>query len=135
MEFISAKDLPATEAEEVDVLCVEGGELKRKAGASLGGDAKYDAVIHTTDFLTIDAYTLVSGTYEAVRAKMLADEVPKIKAIWTNTDSNGAVWHNSLCVITVQACEADDEWLWILLNNGNENFWIALLSDNTIVTD
>lgn len=39
IEFISAKDLPTTEAEEVDVLCVEGGELKRKAGASLGGGA------------------------------------------------------------------------------------------------
>lgn len=36
-EFIAAKDLPVTEAEEVDVLCVENGELKRKAGASLGG--------------------------------------------------------------------------------------------------
>jgi hypothetical protein len=37
IEFISAKDLPTTESNEVDVLCVENGELKRKAGASLGG--------------------------------------------------------------------------------------------------
>lgn len=37
IEFISAANLPATEAEEVDVLCVENGELKRKPGASLGG--------------------------------------------------------------------------------------------------
>lgn len=37
IEFISAADLPTTEAEEVDVLCVENGELKRKAGATLGG--------------------------------------------------------------------------------------------------
>lgn len=36
-EFISAADLPTTDAKEVDVLCVENGELKRKAGASIGG--------------------------------------------------------------------------------------------------
>ena len=37
IEFIPASNLPTTEASEVDVLCVENGELKRKAGASLGG--------------------------------------------------------------------------------------------------
>lgn len=37
IEFISAKDLPTTESNEVDVLCVEKGELKLKAGASIGG--------------------------------------------------------------------------------------------------
>lgn len=36
-EFIAAKDLPTTEATEVDVLCVDNGELKLKAGASIGG--------------------------------------------------------------------------------------------------
>lgn len=36
-EFIAAKDLPVAEGDEVDVLCVENGELKRKEGASLGG--------------------------------------------------------------------------------------------------
>ena len=33
-ELISAKDLPITEAEEVDVLCVDNGELKRKQAYS-----------------------------------------------------------------------------------------------------
>lgn len=37
INLIPAKDLPIAEAEEVDVLCVENGELKRKPGASLGG--------------------------------------------------------------------------------------------------
>lgn len=37
IEFIPAKDLPVAEGDEVDVLCVENGELKRKEGASLGG--------------------------------------------------------------------------------------------------
>ena len=62
---------------------------------------------------------------------MLADEVPKIKAIWTNISDDGQVWHSSLCVMTVQASETDGEWLWIQLFDGNESFWIALQSDNT----
>ena len=37
IEFIAAKDLPISEAEEVSVLCLENGELKQKQGASLGG--------------------------------------------------------------------------------------------------
>ena len=36
-KFIAAKDLPVAEGDEVDVLCVENGALKRKEGASLGG--------------------------------------------------------------------------------------------------
>ena len=40
-ELISAKDLPITEAEEVDVLCVDGGELKRKQAKGLGGAGGY----------------------------------------------------------------------------------------------
>ena len=38
-ELISAKDLPITEAEEIDVLCVDNGELKRKQAKGLGGGA------------------------------------------------------------------------------------------------
>lgn len=37
LEFISAANLPATEAKEVDVLCVDNGELKRQPAANLGG--------------------------------------------------------------------------------------------------
>ena len=40
-EFISAANLPTTDAKEVDVICVEGGELKRKPGASIGGGGGY----------------------------------------------------------------------------------------------
>ena len=40
-ELISAKDLPVTEAEEVDVLCVDNGELKRKQAKGLGGAGGY----------------------------------------------------------------------------------------------
>lgn len=40
-EFISAANLPTTDAKEVDVICVEGDELKRKPGASIGGGGGY----------------------------------------------------------------------------------------------
>lgn len=48
-EFIAAKDLPVTEAEEVNVLVVDPstGELAQKAGANMGGE-KTDMVIAFT---------------------------------------------------------------------------------------
>lgn len=69
IEFISAKDLPTTEAEEVDVLCVENGELKRKPGASLGGGGSYDFIVklwleNENDELVYRG-ELVEGTFDA----------------------------------------------------------------------
>ena len=40
-EMIAASDLPEATSNKVDVLCVEDGELKRKAGTSLGGGGGY----------------------------------------------------------------------------------------------
>lgn len=48
-EFIAANDLPITETSEVDVLCVEHGELKRKPVASLGGGGGGGYVIHVKE--------------------------------------------------------------------------------------
>ena len=48
IEFIAAKDLPTTEAEEVSVLCIDNGELKQKPGASFGGGG-YITVVDTFD--------------------------------------------------------------------------------------
>ena len=48
-ELISAKDLPITEADEVDVLCVDGGELKRKQAKGLGGAGGYVIKVPLTD--------------------------------------------------------------------------------------
>lgn len=82
-EFISAATLPTTEAEEVDVLCVENGELKRRAGASLGG-GNYDAVILVEDYndgdgnYTYSKCTLESGSYADVLAKLKANELVKV---------------------------------------------------------
>ena len=40
-EFIAAKDLPVTDAAEVNVLCVDNGELKQKPAGNLGGGGGY----------------------------------------------------------------------------------------------
>lgn len=49
-EFIAAKDLPVTEAEEVNVLVVDPatGELAQKAGANLGGGGGGLLVVNIT---------------------------------------------------------------------------------------
>ena len=54
IEFIAAKDLPTTEAEEVDVLCVDPstGEMRRKPGASLGGSGGGYILRPTMDEIT-----------------------------------------------------------------------------------
>lgn len=46
IEFVAAKDLPVSESESVDVLCVDDGELKRKPAANLGGGGGGGYVIH-----------------------------------------------------------------------------------------
>lgn len=68
-EFIAAKDLPTTEAEEVDVLCVEGGELKRKPGASLGGGGGFltvDIVLNDTNWGSPSSVSF-SKTYDEIK--------------------------------------------------------------------
>ena len=61
-EFIAAKDLPVTEAEEVNVLVVNPstGELAQKAGANLGGGEQADLVLA----LTAPAGNVASPTSE-----------------------------------------------------------------------
>lgn len=53
INFIPAAQLPLTEEKEVDVLCVTGGELKRKAAANLGGSGGYIIKVPPED-VTID---------------------------------------------------------------------------------
>ena len=79
-EFIAAKDLPATEAKEVDVLCVEPatGELVRKPGASLGGGAEeYDAVVHMA-YMNGEYAILENGSRQAVIDKLAQNKIPKV---------------------------------------------------------
>lgn len=62
IELIAASDLPTTNAGEVDVLCVENGELKRKPGASLGGDG-YVIVLPSTVEISNDSI-MVEENYD-----------------------------------------------------------------------
>lgn len=83
-EFIAAKDLPATEAKEVDVLCVEPetGELVRKPGASLGGGAEeYDMLIRFSvagGGIHDNFARFEYGTPQAIIEKLRNGEIPKI---------------------------------------------------------
>ena len=57
--LIPAAELPTTEADEVDVLCVEGGELKRKAAANLGGGG-YVIHVPAEEISTSDEGTMIT---------------------------------------------------------------------------
>jgi hypothetical protein len=86
IEFIPANELPTTEANEVDVLCVENGELKLKAGASLGGgDAEYDLILRVVGGYdeeagnqTVIEYEVIQGSYDAVKQKIDNAIEPKV---------------------------------------------------------
>lgn len=71
IEFISAKDLPITEAKEVDVLCVENGEMKRKPANGLGGGG-YDVVMRMEP--NSEMLTLEKGSYSEVIDKLMSNE-------------------------------------------------------------
>lgn len=70
INFIPAANLPTTEAEEVDVLCVEGGELKRKPGASLGGVGGYMMKPTAEECTLEDSVLAITTNYDEL-AKVL----------------------------------------------------------------
>ena len=127
IEFITAKDLPVTEVEEVDVLCVENGELKRKAGANLGG-ANYDCSIRIVWQFTDDApapeFELFDGSYDTLKAKIENDEPAIVRII--ELFLNGAKY---VCTSAAYLCTDDYEGY----EGALEIFdWFLLLPDNTI---
>lgn len=63
IEFVSANELPVTEATEVDVLCVENGELKRKSGASLGGSDSAYCILIDSDY---NLLSVPDGLYDVL---------------------------------------------------------------------
>ena len=110
IEFISASELPTTEAEEVDVLCVEGGELKRKAGASLGGSnsSTPDLVLHVYDEMAYAASAsdfTVEWDYASVRTKLLNGEKvnARIHYRFTQDDLVNESWVDAISVGTTDA--------------------------------
>lgn len=83
IELIPATELPVAESDEVDVLCVENGELKRKEGASFGGTG-YDAVIDLgvySDFSNLSDLgggVVPVGTVKMIERKIASGEMPKV---------------------------------------------------------
>lgn len=60
INLIPAAELPLTEAKEVDVLCVEGGELKRKAAGNLGGGGGYVIHVPAEEISASDQGTIIT---------------------------------------------------------------------------
>lgn len=136
IEFIPAKDLPVAEGDEVDVLCVENGELKRKEGASLGGEtldiviqAMY-GIVHGVSGYSVYDPVLASGDYNAICEKVKAGN--KINGIvrYIDTSDYGAPyvasvvyigWTNDEYNLTVSAYSP---------GNVNERFFIG--QDGTV---
>lgn len=74
INFIPAHELPETEAAEVEVLCLDNGQLKRKPAANLGG-GNYDVKIRITyepdeDGVLNPVGELLEGSFEAAKQKM-----------------------------------------------------------------
>lgn len=133
IEFIPAKDLPTTEGNEVDVLCVENGELKRKA-ISLGGEPEYDLILRvvggwdeeTGNNIVIE-YEVIQGSYDAVKQKIDNAIEPNVLILEERRDGDyieksvyetWAYWYS----ITSEGYEAL-----------NFDTWYDLLPDNTVV--
>lgn len=94
MEFIAAKDLPVTEAGEVDVLCVENGEMKRKPAKGLGGNS-YDLKVRIRFELNeseevIRKGEILEGSFETVKQKF-DSELPAI-ALVIEDAPNASEW-------------------------------------------
>lgn len=92
IEFISAANLPTTEANEVDVLCVENGELKRKPGASLGGSS-YDMKVRISfepdeEGWPIPMGEVLEGDY-ATAMRKINEDVPAIVRIVEDLTGEG----------------------------------------------
>lgn len=80
INLIPAAQLPLTEAEEVEVLCVDNGELKRKAAGNLGGGGGYVIHVPAGEISTDD-----SGTTNITLSESYDNFMPLLAA-------GGSVW-------------------------------------------
>lgn len=119
IEFIAAKDLPIAEGDEVDVLCVENGELKRKEGASLGGgNTEWDAIFVLEGGSSVGSSSpvMATGTYETLKAKIDAGEVPRAYVSWKRVYS-GVTYHERAIVVQVSYSAADSGDIYVYFYN------------------
>lgn len=137
INFIPANKLPTTEAESgaVSFLCEENGEMKRFPGDKVGGSFAYDAEIFMSCESGEWVNELVSGSFEAIRTKVLAHKKPNIGVVIVDVNDDGSVWHETPSVYTVQTCENESEPVWVLVAYGTENWWVGINPDNTVFID
>ena len=133
IEFIPAKDLPTTEGNEVDVLCVENGELKRKA-ISLSGDPEYDLILRVVGGWDeesgnniVTEYEVIQGSYDAVKQKIDNAIEPNVLILEERRD--GDYTDKSVYESWVRWYSIASEGIEAIYFDG----WFDLLPDNTVV--
>lgn len=86
-EFIAAKDLPVTEAKEVNVLVVDPatGELAQKAGANLGGSG--GVIELDVEFIPFDEVTSTDEHYRFTNIEQIQTAVDKNMSLHIVTTS------------------------------------------------
>ena len=92
-KFIAAKDLPVAEGNEVDVLCVENGALKRKEGASFGGGGNSNNFDSPFVAITVTEHADGSFTsdfdYDAVNELFCAGKIMFVRVYDEELDTFG----------------------------------------------
>lgn len=126
-EFIAAKDLPVTEAEEVNVLVVDPatGELAQKAGANLGGGGIYtlNAVLYShINSEYIEEYEIVGCSREDL---ILAAKDSKAiyNIVLKNTAEHNPYSSEQYLITTLTYDEDNDKICMICAGTGSYYYW------------
>ena len=127
INFIPATELPNTYADEVDVLCVENGEMKRKTGTSLGGS--FDAVIDMATWGDYRTCTFVKGSYDTIMKKISKSHAPTICVIVH--ENNDTIF----CTVTALKNYTNDGSVRLYINRidlvEHQQYNLDIYSDNT----
>ena len=85
LEFknMATVDVVETVADEATVLIEEGGVIKRAPKSEVGGKSEWDAVFVVDDVynISVDTVHLTSGSFDAIKEKVDANDLPKVLII------------------------------------------------------
>lgn len=105
---LSDVEVVAEPAESANVLIEENGVIKKTPKTAVGGgSSEWDAVIHFNGAKNLDSVSLVSGSYEGIKAKALANEMPKV--IVTYEYEYGDMAYSPSIVTSITAYDNDSE--------------------------
>lgn len=114
IEFVPASELPMAETDDIEVLCIENGELKLKDGSGLGGSGEFDAVLRSTSYPcnhSTDVWTVEKLDFEGIKSKILAGEMATAKIIH---DYNYGDNYIEVCTATAFQYEPDYDTITII---------------------